>query len=177
MLLFVVLILIILLFQMRSYIKNSREIILNEMRVLYDYIELSVVRNRVVLNNEVVTYLKTHKTFIINPEYADIRVLLAIINRLSEAELERMKSESQHVESGLPKDLIELGNKFNKKLLHLTFYSFFKANFILFLIKQMASKASKGMASRSFHKLRRLKQNISSIYTLDKNLPLSLQYH
>ena len=135
----------------RKKIDNNRQIHFNEMNTICDKMEVYVYSNRLQNKKEVLVYIIPFKYFVVNTGFADIEILLgSLIKLYTTKTFESRKQQYNQIISTIPDELKDLGKEFDKHLDKAIKLSFFRAEFLLFFIKQFTLAIIKAIINRSF---------------------------
>lgn len=119
-----------------QFIEYKKFTHINNLKRSYDDIEMYFIKNEIILKKDYIELLKIFKNLSVNPSYLDIKILL-----LSKIILEKKGSLSKdklwfdRTLKSLPSDFIVLFDKFDKSSNELIRLSFFKYDFIYFILK------------------------------------------
>ncbi|MDY0104411.1 MAG: hypothetical protein RBS07_15855 [Lentimicrobium sp.] len=116
-----------------AIIKKKRINLEIDLRVIYDKIEVSVIKNRNTPDNALLDYLKRHKFFAINPDFADIQMVLYAATRMDDKQIKENIAESESLKETLSTETRELIAEFNNRIHKLIKLSLLKPSFFLFL--------------------------------------------
>lgn len=125
---------ILLILFINTRIRSKRKSLSFDLRIIYDRLEMSIIKNAVNPDNLLIKYLKGFKNLAVNPSLADIQVILGTIAKVDKSKLEQMRKEMDDFETTLPKETLELANQFNSIVNSMVKLSMYKVDFILFLI-------------------------------------------
>lgn len=120
-----------------SYLRTRRIIELNKLNALYDEMEFYCVKNQVVISNNVINYLRGYKNIVINPQYADIQMILGFLITSDKKKLERFQNEYNELLKTIPNGLKAKGEAFEIVYHRLVRLSYFKIDFVWFFITQV----------------------------------------
>lgn len=102
----------------------DKRILLNEMSTTYEKMEITILKNDIPLNNNIVAFLRAHKNIIINPEFADIKIIMAIAKNKS-----KQRKNTLNI-SDIPNSLIELSEDFKNAFIGVVKLSMLRWSFI-----------------------------------------------
>lgn len=127
----IVVILVVLSFVNSSFNKR-RQIAFNRIDASYDKMELFVIQNDIKIDNQLEAFLFNHQNFKVNNGYADIHVLLTILQNTPQEDFEKRKIEYEKVLASLPNEFKSLVKEFDKELEFAILLSVFRVEFLAF---------------------------------------------
>lgn len=148
-LLIILSIFIICIFTLNQYIKYKRNKYVNNLCVIYDNMEMFFVRNNITMKKDYIEFLKIFKNFTLNPEYLDIQILM--LHKIASERSGTLKNDSAWFErtlKSLGNDFKVIFNEFDSNTNEIIKLSFFKPDFILFILSHLVKyKISTGANS------------------------------
>lgn len=103
----------------------DRKILINEMTAIYEKMEISLLKNEAKINGDIASFLMSHKNLVVNPEYADIRIIMHYNN-----DKNKRQKPSKINEENIPEYLLELSNEFKSRFVGLVRLSMLNWRFI-----------------------------------------------
>lgn len=134
--LFIISVLVVAIIAMNQYIKYSRFKYTNNLKIIYDEMEMHFIKKDIVLNNSYIHFLKTFKNLSINPEFLDIQILMA--NKILLEKKGSFKSDKYKFDEtlkSLGNDFEVLFKKFDHNTNEIIKLSIYKPDFVLFIVK------------------------------------------
>lgn len=125
-----------------SLIKSKRKVLYLKIRESYDRMEFTTLQKNIVLDNNVIEYLKCYKNLSVNPYLADIIIVAALLVDRSTDEIRMSSDKFKQLESKIPSELLEYGNRIDDYCLDLIRLSRWKPDFIIILFKVLFKKYS-----------------------------------
>ncbi|THD67636.1 hypothetical protein E7Z59_08230 [Robertkochia marina] len=127
-------------FSFNQYIRYKRFKAVNNLKIIYDRMEMYFVRKEIILNNDYIAFLKSFKNLSVNPEYLDIQVLMANKMMLEKKGMlvDGAKKFDETLES-LGKDFMPIFQEFDNNTTEIIKLSLVKPDF-LFFISQLVFK-------------------------------------
>lgn len=116
-------------------IKYRRITRFNELKVIYDNMEMFAIEQNIVPTNILLNFLKSYKFLIVNKEFADVRIALGMRLLISDDEFDKKRMKWSLLKKQLPQELIEYGEEFNKIYDDLIKLSYWNLSFLWFLFK------------------------------------------
>lgn len=120
------LIITVFIFYFRSKKAVDKRILLNEMTVIYEKMEITVLNNNIQLNNNIVSFLESHKNMVVNPEFADIKIIMAF----AKDKKKNAKNKSKIQLNDIPEPLMELSQNFKEAFVGVVKLSMLRWSFI-----------------------------------------------
>lgn len=145
----IILLIILLVSFINTKINTRREIHFNEMKRIYDEMELYAFKNNLINDNATITYLIPFKIYSVNTGYADIQVLAPLFLEQKKKQLDIKKEKYERIIGRVSPQLKELGAKYDhhlKKAIHLSMY---RAEFLLFILLLTVKAVMGAFAERS----------------------------
>lgn len=165
-LLVIISLIIVSLFIIRTYLTARRKQKILQLEKAYDDIEMYFIRNNIALKNDYIKLLKSFKNITVNPEFLDIRVLLAIERRI------KVNKDHQNIKENhivFKKVIEELGDefeplfkKFDEISSRILILSFYRSGFLIPITKAIVNKNLKIIISGAI-------KLISGNFKLSKN--------
>ncbi|WP_282089384.1 hypothetical protein [Aquimarina algiphila] len=127
-------------FIINQIIKYKRFKYVNNLKRIYDHMEMFFVRNDIKLKNDYIELLKVFKNLSVNPDYLDIQVL--VLSKIASERSGSLKKDTKWFENNLNslgEDFNELFQDFDRYTNRIIDLSFIKPDFILFLTRTIIS--------------------------------------
>lgn len=138
MLLITLIILGFLLLLLSNHLTIRKQIIANRMDRIYDEMEFYIIKNRIILNRNFISFMSGHKAFKINRSFADFEVLGALYMLIPANKLTEIKQNNAIIKQEHPV-LNGLSEEFGKECTNLAKLNAINLGFIfrlsLYLIK------------------------------------------
>lgn len=136
----------------------------NNMDILYDKMEIFVIKNKLTPDNELLNFLKSFKNLTINKDFADIYVLLTIIQSLPNGDFENNRKKYENYIKTLPIELVRIANEFNNQVSIAISISVFKPDFLWFFSKIFLKHSFISLKNRSYKKIKNLTTNVRYVF-------------
>jgi len=131
---------LILLSIVSSFFSQKKKSYLLKLGIIYDRMELSLVKNKIAIDSDIKKYLIGHKNYIVNNELIDIQVLLAIGRLIPKEVMQQMKEQNRKIKLSLPQETIKLEEEFELLFYKLIFLSTLRPTFLIFVFAVMVKK-------------------------------------
>lgn len=134
--LFIISISVLVIIGLNQYIRYSRFKYTNNLKIIYDEMEMHFIKNDISLSNRYIHFLKIFKNLSINPEFLDIQFLMAnkiLLEKQGSFKKDRYKFDETL--KSLGKDFDVLFKKFDHNTNGIIKLSFYKPDFVLFFFK------------------------------------------
>lgn len=142
----------------------KRDVLYSKLIMLYDKMEMVIIKNNLPISKEVRKYLERHKFFVVNPRYTDIEVVLVGKSNTTSEYINDVKINKNTVEILIP-ELIDISIEFEKTLDECVIHSAMSSpKFILFLAKRFISSLFLGLKENSMKAFK--KKNYLRIFKL-----------
>jgi hypothetical protein len=119
----------------RKYVNAKRVVYYNQLDGIYDRMELFIAKSGMKLDDLHIKYLKAYKNLIVNPELADIRIMLMLEVLTPNKSFDKQKAEFKAVRESLPEELNSLTEKFDSTVRSLINLSMLKPAFAYSIIR------------------------------------------
>jgi len=123
------------LFIVGKIIRYRRLSYINNLNSIYEEMEMIFVRKNIILKNDYIEFLKVFKNLSINPSYLDIQILLLIKMKTESSKFKNNSKWFNETLESLPKEFNSLFIKFNSYSDKIIKLSFYKPDFVLFLLR------------------------------------------
>ena len=151
----IILIVICLIFSfIRTIVNNKRQILFNKMNMIYDKMEVYVYEHSLHNKKETISYILPFKTFVVNPGFADIEILINSMIRMPKSVLESRRKHFKEISATVPDDLKKMALEFEKLLERAIKLSSWRMEFVLYFIKIFSIAIIKSIVNRSFNALK-----------------------
>lgn len=110
----------------RTKKRNDKKILLNNLSIIYERMEIYLLNNNISYNDDIVKFLKSHKNIVVNPDFADIKIIM----NLRETMAETKQSINSIDEKNIPMELHSLSNQFKTNFVGLVKLSMLHWSFI-----------------------------------------------
>lgn len=157
-------------------INNARQVSFNRINTLYDSIELYIIKNDIVVDGKMGSFLRGMKTFVVNNEFADIHILLVTRQSMTKEVFEKKKAEYNKIISELPEGFITLKKAFDHEINRAVFFSVFRWEFLAFFIYLITKNTFKAAVEKSGHKIKLVFQMIGDLFKYE-NIVVSKYAH
>lgn len=97
----------------RFFIRLKRNIFLEEMERTFDRMLLYITKNKLAVTPELKEFVVRHKIFVVNKEFSDIAILLALYWKAKPEKVEKNIARWQEIVNSIPHGLIQLHNEFS----------------------------------------------------------------
>lgn len=135
----------------RTIVNNKRQILFNEMNIIYDKMEVYVYEHSLQNKKETLAYILPFKTFVVNPGFADIEILINTMVRMPNKTLEYRRKTFKEISETIPDDLKRMALEYDKLLEKAIKLSSWRMEFVLYFIKLLSIALFKAAISRSFN--------------------------
>ncbi len=86
-----------------------RHVYMNNMAIIYENMEIYLLKNNVSLDNNLVSFLKVYKSIIVNPELTDIDIFTALKSQSRNSKKTKTKINMDFI----PEEIIKMSYDFN----------------------------------------------------------------
>lgn len=118
-----------------SSVKDLRLKYKNELRIIYDKLEIQFIKDGIRLDNNALKFLKSYKVTAANTDFLDFQVLWAIHDLAGDTKVHKVKDDFDKVRNSLSNESNQLLKDFDSYAVKLIYISALKPDFIAWGIK------------------------------------------
>lgn len=107
----------------------------NDLKIIYDSMEIFAIKENLTPTNSLVDYLKNYKFLLVNKEFSDIRIALIMRLLITDDIFKKKQYEWNELKKQVSPELIEMGGQFNKIYDDLIKLSYWNFSFMFFVFK------------------------------------------
>ena len=119
----------------RRIISTRRTVHCNNLDRIYDRMEYYIATEKIELSPAAIRFFKSYKNLVVNPEFADIQVLVMLTVLSPNKNLSTRRVEFESIKKSLPAPIISLAEKFDSEVRSLINLSMFRPNFVYLIVK------------------------------------------
>lgn len=151
----------------REFMRNTRIEKKNNLRVLYDKLEVSFLQENKVLNNNTLQFLESYKITAELTELLDIQVLWAM-HHISRSSVHNTKTDFDKVRDSLSDNSKRIIEEFDEEATSLIKLSYIKFDFLLWIFQKWIDNRSKRIVQPISKFLQELQEEANEIILCGK---------
>jgi hypothetical protein len=118
----------LLLIYYRTKKRIDKKVLLNNLSIIYERMEIAILDNNIKVNDDIIKFLKSHKNILVNPEFADIQIIMALERNIKRNK--NIKNEISINDKNIPAELHKLSDDFKTNFIGLVKLSMLRWSFI-----------------------------------------------
>lgn len=104
------------------------------LEMIFERMEFLIIKERLPLNKDLISFIRMHKNFVVNPKMADIQILLLSSSSMSHNDRVAAINNFNKILNSFPQELKKTVSDFQSTVSHLILLSMARPSFIAFII-------------------------------------------
>lgn len=170
-LIIIISVIILLILFLDNRIRVRREVLFNELDLVYDKMEIHLIKNKIHPNTSTIEFLKSYKFLLVNKGLADVKIMLCMLIAVSEQKRAQSRKHFEQIKQNVPKELIDYSVQFAGIYDKIINTSIWKLSFWWFVLKILAYSKYRKFIKHGKSKSTNIKRNFKEAFHTEFLVP------